>query len=231
MDDDVAGAGDNFAEVPTVMSPEPVLDLDAAPRERPLMHALPAAPPAPPRRQVLVGTALAGVAVVDAHRRDARRLGPAARAGARRRRRRGCPRGSRSPRCPSNVMLIGVVGSCVFAQWAVVRRPAAATGPTPALALGLVGLMALAVINAQAYIYNQMEPADRRRAATPAMFYAVTGTMHRAVHHRRRVHRRRRVPLPRRRIADREIVAAHALYWYVLAAVFSAVWFIVYVTK
>ena len=30
---------------------------------------------------------------------------------------------------------------------------------------------------------------------------------------------------------DREIVAAHALYWYVLAAVFSAVWLIVYVTK
>ena len=33
------------------------------------------------------------------------------------------------------------------------------------------------------------------------------------------------------RTADREIVAAHALYWYVLAAVFSAVWLIVYVTK
>ena len=26
------------------------------------------------------------------------------------------------------------------------------------------------------------------------------------------------------RSADREIVAAHALYWYVLAAAFSAVW-------
>ncbi len=33
------------------------------------------------------------------------------------------------------------------------------------------------------------------------------------------------------RLADREIVAAHALYWYVLAASFSAVWLIVYVTK
>jgi heme/copper-type cytochrome/quinol oxidase subunit 3 len=33
------------------------------------------------------------------------------------------------------------------------------------------------------------------------------------------------------RASDRELVAAHALYWYVLAAVFSAVWLIVYVTK
>ena len=33
------------------------------------------------------------------------------------------------------------------------------------------------------------------------------------------------------RTADREIVAAHALYWYVLATAFSAIWLIVYVTK
>ena len=57
---------DNFAEVPTVMSPEPLLDLKASPeptdREvRPLMHALPPAPrPAAPPPG-LVGTALACV--------------------------------------------------------------------------------------------------------------------------------------------------------------------------
>ena len=33
------------------------------------------------------------------------------------------------------------------------------------------------------------------------------------------------------RIDDQELVAAHALYWYVFAAVFSAVWLVVYVTK
>ena len=32
-------------------------------------------------------------------------------------------------------------------------------------------------------------------------------------------------------MADREIVAAHALFWYVLATVFTAVWLIVYVGK
>ena len=33
------------------------------------------------------------------------------------------------------------------------------------------------------------------------------------------------------RMHDREVVAALALYWYVLAVAFSAVWLIVYVTK
>ena len=33
------------------------------------------------------------------------------------------------------------------------------------------------------------------------------------------------------RMDDRELVAAHALYWYVLAVAFSAVWLVVYVTK
>ena len=33
------------------------------------------------------------------------------------------------------------------------------------------------------------------------------------------------------RESDQEIVAAHALYWYVLTAVFSGLWLIVYVSK
>ena len=33
------------------------------------------------------------------------------------------------------------------------------------------------------------------------------------------------------RQSDTELVAAHALYWYVLAAIYSALWLIVYVTK
>ena len=30
---------------------------------------------------------------------------------------------------------------------------------------------------------------------------------------------------------DREIVAAHAIYWYFLGAVYAVLWFVVYVTK
>ena len=33
------------------------------------------------------------------------------------------------------------------------------------------------------------------------------------------------------RTSDREIVSAHALYWYFLGVVFFALWFVVYVTK
>ena len=32
------------------------------------------------------------------------------------------------------------------------------------------------------------------------------------------------------RTDDTEIVAAHAMYWYTMAAVFTAIWFVVYVT-
>jgi cytochrome c oxidase subunit 3 len=33
------------------------------------------------------------------------------------------------------------------------------------------------------------------------------------------------------RTSDREIVSAHALYWYFLGALFFVLWFVVYVTK
>ena len=91
-------------------------------------------------------------------------------------------------------------------------------------------MIVLAVINAQAFVYNQME-LPIAEGGYPGMFYAVTGTMtallviglvFTAVTAFRYLGGR---------IDDREIVAAHALYWYVLAAVFSAVWLIVYVTK
>ena len=87
------------------------------------------------------------------------------------------------------------------------------------------------MINAQAFVYNQMELPiaeggyagdvlrhhrhdDRAARSSALVFTAVTAFRYLGG-----------------RIDDREIVAAHALYWYVLAAVFSAVWLVVYVTK
>ena len=82
------------------------------------MQALPAAPAAPPQRQVFVGTALAGVAVVmlvggmlaiwilqRERTLDAGELW--------------IPKGASIPEVPSNVMLIGVWGLLVFAGFAV----------------------------------------------------------------------------------------------------------------
>ena len=99
-----------------------------------------------------------------------------------------------------------------------------------ALALGLVALMGIAVINAQAYVYSQMD-LPVAEGGYPGMFFAITGTvtalmivglMFTAVTAFRHLGGR---------TADREIVAAHALYWYVLTTAFIAVWFVVYVTK
>jgi heme/copper-type cytochrome/quinol oxidase subunit 3 len=193
-----------------------------------MTHALPAAPAAPPRRQVFVGTALAGAAALMLiggmlgiwilQRQRAIDAGDD-----------WVPRGIAIPGVPTNVMLISVWALCVFVQWAVWSARRADRAHT-ALALGLTGLIGIALINAQAYVYNQMG-LPIRDSGYAGMFYAITGTM---------------IVLfviglvftgiaafrfLGGRIADREVVSALALYWYVLAVAFSAVWLIVYVTK
>ena len=194
-----------------------------------MTYALPPAPAPPPQRQVFVGTALAGVATLML-------IGGMLAVWVLQRERAldadegtWVPEDITIPEVPTNVMLIGLLALVVFAQWAVYaarRGDKVHTG----LALGLVGLIGLAVINAQAYVWNQIEMpiAD---GGYPGMFYAVTGTMtvlliagvvYTAVTAFRYLGGR---------ITDREIVAAHALYWYVLTAAFSGVWFMVYVTK
>ncbi len=192
------------------------------------MHALPAAAPAPPRRQVLVGTALAGVAtlmliggmlavwsVMRARAVDAGEPW--------------LPEGIVIPEVATTVMLIGLFALLVFAQWAV-HAAHRDDRVNTALALGLVAFMAVAVINAQAFVYNQME-IPVAEGAYPGMFYAVTGTMtalfvigvvFTAVTAFR---------VLGGRLTDHELVAAHALYWYILTTAFCAVWFVVYVTK
>ncbi len=192
------------------------------------MQALPAGPAAPPRRLLLAGTALAGTAtlmliggmlavwyVLRARAVDAGEPW--------------LPEGVVIPEVAANLMLIGIFGLLVFAQWAVYaarRRDRVNT----ALALGLVAFMAVAVVNAQAFIFSVIE-LPVAEGPYPGMFYAVTGTMvallvigvafslitaFRALGARSR---------------DAELVSAHALYWYVLTAAFVAVWFVVYVTK
>jgi heme/copper-type cytochrome/quinol oxidase subunit 3 len=193
-----------------------------------MTHALPPAPPPPPRRQVLVGTALAGVATIMLiggmlavwvlQRERALDAGED-----------WVPQGVVIPEVPSNVMLITAWGLCLFAQWAAwsARR---VDRPHTAIALGITGVMGIAVINAQAYVWEQID-LPIAGSGYAAMFYAITGTM---------------VALfvvglvftgvfafrfLGGRTADQEIANAHALYWYILAAVLTGVWLIVYVTK
>jgi heme/copper-type cytochrome/quinol oxidase subunit 3 len=127
----------------------------------------------------------------------------------------------------SNVMLITIFTLCLFAQWAVysgTRGDRAHAG----LALGIVAVLAIAFINAQAFVWTTMG-VEVKTDYYGALFYAVTGTMtalvvaglvYTAVTAFRALGGR-----------DSGILSAHALYWYFVAAAYSAVWFVVYVTK
>ena len=189
--------------------------------------ALPSGPAPAPRRQLLVGSALAGLAgttliggmlavwllerqhVVDAGERFPMRY--------------------IIPEVATNVMLITIFGLCFFAQWAVYSARRQDRGHT-GLALSVVAILALSFINAQAFVYSQME-VELAEGAYGALFYAVTGTMMALVI----IGLIFTVVAAFRTLGGRdwqsEIVSAHALYWYFAAAAYSAVWFVVYVTK
>lgn len=192
------------------------------------LAALPAAPAPPPRRQVFIATAIASasalmlmggmLAVWLLQRQHALDAGD-----------EWLPRGVALPEVAANVLLITVLVIPVFAQWAVYaarRRDRAHLG----VALGLVAVLGLAAVNAQAYIYSQAEIGVADSGYGP-MFYAVTGTtvallIIGVVFSLVTLFR-----LLGGRDAESELAASNALYWYVLTAVFSAVWLIVYVTK
>ena len=193
------------------------------------MIALPPAPAPAPRRQLIVGTALASAAVaslvggmlalylrfrdVAIHGADGRWV----------------PKGVKMSMVPPNVMLLSLVPLCIFAQWAVY---AAKRGDRShvGLALFLVVVLGLAFINGQAVMYGMLGlPVNQ--GTFSVMFYAVTGVVVAmaivgVVFTSITVFR-----FLGGRSADRELVSAHALYWYCFSAVFALVWFVVYVTK
>jgi heme/copper-type cytochrome/quinol oxidase subunit 3 len=133
------------------------------------------------------------------------------------------------PEIAANMMLLGLFVICIMAQWAVYsakRNDRTHTG----LALGVTALLALASINAQIAIWTQMG-VGANDGAFHSMFYAATGTMtalllsgfvYTAVAAFRYLGGRTK---------EVELVSAHALYWYFLTAAFCAVWFVIYVQK
>jgi cytochrome c oxidase subunit 3 len=193
------------------------------------MIALPSAPIPEPRRQVFVGTAVSVAAAASLvggmlalylrMRNDA--LGAVDGIWV--------PADAKISMVPANVMLLALVPICIFAQWAVYSAKRD-DKPHTGVALLLTALIGLALINAQAFIYATIGlPANQ--GTYSAMFYSVTGVsmllaivgvVFSAVTAFRYLGGR---------TTDREVVAAHALYWYAYSAIFAAVWFVVYVTK
>ena len=192
-----------------------------------MTQALPAAPQPPPRRQVLIGTALgcaAGTMLVGGMlavwilmRERVVATGEP-----------WVPEDASIPEVPSNIMFISFFALLLFAQWAVhamKRRQRVNTG----LALGTTAVVAIAIINAQGYVYSQMELPIAGSGYGP-MFYSITGVFlvlmviglgYTGVAAFRVLGGRE----------DDELVISHALYWYFVAAAFAAIWLFVYVTK
>lgn len=192
------------------------------------MEALAAGPAPAPRNQMIVGATLAsmaalmltgGMLAVWSVQRSAAIDAEGS----------WLPSGVTIPEVPSNVMLIAFAGLCSFAQWALW---AAKRGdrPNTVFALGATAFVAILVINAQAFIYSQIE-LSVSDGAYGSMFFAITGTFvalmiagvaFTAVTAFRFLGGRSR---------DRELLTAHAIFWYAMAVVYAAIWFVVYVTK
>jgi heme/copper-type cytochrome/quinol oxidase subunit 3 len=196
------------------------------------MLALPSAAAPAPRRQVFVGTALACAAAASllgtmlALWLRFRSIAVTVPKGV------WVTKGIKVPLVPANAMLLVFLPIAIFAQWAVYAARRDARSHT-GMALGLVALLGLAVINAQAYIYAQMKMPIAGKDATVfnSMFYAITGTFTVLVVIGIAFSAVTAFRYLGGRTADREIVSAHALYWYFLGALFLALWFVVYVTK
>jgi len=193
------------------------------------MHALPSAAAPAPRRQVFVGTALAcaagaallgGMLALWLRFRDDAIHGDAG---------RWVPKGVAIPGVASNVMLLSFIPICVFAQWAVYSAKRN-DRPHTGLALGLTGALGIMFINAQAYIYTQMKLAANG-GTYQTMFYTVTGVMLALVVVGVAFSAVTAFRFLGGRTTDREVVAAHALYWYFLSIAYTMLWFVVYVTK
>jgi heme/copper-type cytochrome/quinol oxidase subunit 3 len=195
------------------------------------MLALPSAAPPAPKRQMFVGTALGCVAagsLIGAmlalwmlFRTEATDSGA-----------QWVPKGIKVPLVPANTMLLGFGLVLVFAQWTVYAAKRDARSHT-ALGLSLVGIIGAAIVNAQAFIYARMKlpVLGKNPTAYNTMFYAITGTFLLLL----LVGIGFTIVTAFRymggRTSDREIISAHALYWYFLSALFFALWFVVYVTK
>jgi cytochrome c oxidase subunit 3 len=193
------------------------------------MHALPAAPAPAPRRQLFVGTAVAcaaGMMLFGGMTALFLRFRQATLAVANSEWK---PAESKVPEVATNNMLMAFLGVFVFAQWAVYaarRNNRSHTG----LALGLVALIGVAIINGQAFVYRQMR-LGVNDGQYQTMFYALTGTFVVFMIIGLVFTLVATFRFLGGRTHDREILAAHAMFWYFLGTVYSVLWFVVYVTK
>lgn len=192
------------------------------------MDALPAGPAPAPRNQIVVGATLASMAAIMLTG-GMLAVWSVQRSAAIDAEGTWLPSGVAIPEVPSNVMLIAFVGLCSFAQWAVWAAKREDRANT-VFALASTAFIGILIVNAQAFIYSQID-LSVSDGAYGSMFFAITGTLmallivgilFTGVATFRYLGGRTR---------DRELLTAHAIFWYAMAVVYSAIWFVVYVTK
>ncbi|MFM8483964.1 MAG: cytochrome c oxidase subunit 3 [Actinomycetota bacterium] len=199
------------------------------------MHSLPPAPQPAPRRQVFLGTALAcaaGTMLIGGML--ATWLQFRADAPVRESMKRGfikdwMPADIVVPEVAANMMLIAFCVACVMAQWAVYSAKRA-DRQHAGMAFGVTGLVGLAILNAQIFIWTQMG-VGARDGAFHSMFYAITGMMTVLLVAGIVFSLVAAFRYLGGRTKEIELVSSQALYWYFLTAAFSAVWVVVYVQK
>lgn len=129
----------------------------------------------------------------------------------------------------TNVMLITVWATCFFAVWALfAARSGDRTHTT--LALVVIAVMAVAFINGQAFVWGDMK-VEIDASPYGALFYAMTATMVAIVVAGLVYTGVAAFRVLTGQLRETEILLAHALYWFFVAVAYSAVWFLVYVTK
>ena len=192
------------------------------------MQALPAGPAPAPRHQLTVAASFAAAAVVmlvggmlavwAVQRSRALDLGDS-----------WLPSGAVVPEVPSNVMLIAFAPLLVFAHWALWSAQHR-DHPHTGLALAATGFMGLLILNAQLFIYTQLE-LGITDGAFASMFYAITGTFIALLVVGMLFSAIAAFRYLGGRTEDHEILVAHAIYWWAVTAAFCGIWFLVYVTK
>jgi heme/copper-type cytochrome/quinol oxidase subunit 3 len=195
------------------------------------MLALPAPPPAVRRRQLLVGTAyavaagtmaLGGMLAVYMSQRELVGAGSTT---------KWVPKGVVVNEVAANTILVTMFAASVMMQWAVYatkngdRRHAA-------YGLGLSSMFGLAVLTAQARIWQDLDMVARK-GVYQTLVYAITGAYAVLIASGVLVTAAAafRVLGGRLGASDREVVSAATLWWHFLTAATCAVWFFVYVVK
>jgi len=133
------------------------------------------------------------------------------------------------PEVATNTMAITMVVICVIAQWAAYSAKRDDSRHAT-MALALTAFLGLAAVNAQVAIWVQMGLV-LMDGAYQTMFYAVTGTVLALIVSGVAFSLVAMFRAAAGRLGDRDVFTAHALYWYFLATVFIALWFVVYVQK